>query len=106
MPRFPSSASAPTSVLRPSTGVWSSFQSALTSTRPAAHSSITATVSGIECAIRTNSTSKGPMRGRLPGSASFSSAVPSSPCSSSFDWIIPSVSRVAQTSGIRTSRIK
>ena len=34
-PRLPSSASAPTSVLSPSTGVWSSFQSPVCSTRPA-----------------------------------------------------------------------
>ena len=34
-PRFPIAASLPTSVLRPSTGVWSSFQSPVWSTRPA-----------------------------------------------------------------------
>ena len=34
-PRLPSSASRPTSVRRPSTGVWSSFQSPVWKTRPA-----------------------------------------------------------------------
>ena len=66
----------------------------------------TATASGIECAIRTNSSSNGPMLRPAPssGSASRSSAARSSPCSSSFDLTSPSVSRVAQTSRTRTSR--
>ena len=59
-PRLPSSASAPTSVFRPSTGVWSSFQSPVWSIRPAGVSTTTAIESGIECAIRTNSRRNGP----------------------------------------------
>ena len=64
-PRLPSSASRPTSVRKPSTGVWSSFQSLVCSTRPASVSITTATLSGIECAIRTNSSRNGPICDRL-----------------------------------------
>ena len=59
-PRLPISASRPTSVRKPSTGVWSSFQSLVCSTRPASVSITTATLSGTECAIRTNSSRNGP----------------------------------------------
>ena len=59
-PRLPSSASLPTSVRSPSTGVWSSFQSPVWKTRPAAVSIAMPTASGIECAIRTNSSRNGP----------------------------------------------
>ena len=55
-PRLPISASLPTSVCRPSTGVWSSFQSPVCTTRPAPVSITSATESGIECATRTSST--------------------------------------------------
>ena len=65
-PRLPSSASRPTSVRRPSTGVWSSFQSPVWTTRPPGVSSTMATASGIECAMRTNSSAERPdaRRGR------------------------------------------
>ena len=85
-PRFPISASLPTSVLRPSTGVWSSFQSPVWTTRPASVSMTSATESGIECATRTSSTRNGPSSsGSSSGDASISSAAWPSPCSSSFD---------------------
>ena len=61
MPRLPSEASLPTSVLSPSTGVWSSFQSPVWRTRPAGVSTTIATQSGIECAMRTNSSLNGPI---------------------------------------------
>ena len=104
-PRLPISASLPTSVLRPSTGVWSSFQSPVCRTRPAGVSSRIDTVSGIECAIRTNSTWNGPISIAPPsGSDSRSSVACRSPCSSSFDLTSPSVSRVPHTSSTSTSR--
>ena len=59
-PRLPISASLPTSVFRPSTGVWSSFQSPVWTIRPAAVSITTATESGIEWATRTSSIRNGP----------------------------------------------
>jgi hypothetical protein len=96
-PSFPSSASRPTSVFSPSTGVWSSFQSPVWSTRPAGDSSTTATQSGIECAIRTKSSVNAPTPMRPPGSASCSSVEEARPCSSSFDLISPRVSFVAIT---------
>ena len=65
-PSFPSSASRPTSVFRPSTGVWSSFQSPVWTTRPAGVSSTTATQSGIECATRTKSSRNGAELDRSP----------------------------------------
>ncbi len=49
---LPISASRPTSVRRPSTGVWSSFQSPVWSTRPAGVSRTMDTASGTECATR------------------------------------------------------
>ena len=61
-PWLPSSASRPTSVFSPSTGVWSSFQSPVWRTRPAAVSSTIATQSGIECAMRTKSSVNEPTR--------------------------------------------
>ncbi len=98
-PRLPSAASRPTSVRSPSTGVWSSFQSPLWKTSPAAVSIAIPTASGIECAMRMNSRVNGPSStGPLSGSASRSSAARSSPCSSSFDLTSPSVRRVAQIS--------
>lgn len=104
-PRLPTSASLPTSVRKPSIGVWSSFQSPVCTMRPPGVSSTSATASGIECATRTKSTSNGPIpTGPPSGSISFSSAAWSSPCSSSFDLTSPSVSRVAQTSGTASSR--
>ncbi len=104
-PRLPISASLPTSVLRPSTGVWSSFQSPVCTTRPAAVSITSATESGIECATRIISTVNGPSSsGASPGSASTSSAACATPCSSSFDLTRPSVSRVAMTVSTSTSR--
>ena len=104
-PRLPISASFPTSVLRPSTGVWSSFQSPVCTTRPAAVSMTSATESGMECATRTSSIRNGPSsRGSSPGSASMSSAAWPSPCSSSFDFTSPSVSRVATTFSTSISR--
>ena len=105
MPRLPSSASAPTSVFRPSTGVWSSFQSPVWSTRPADVSITTAIESGIEWAIRTNSSRNGPSTiAAPPGSASVSSVTDPRPCSSSFDLTSPSVRRVPITSPTSTSR--
>ena len=72
MPRLPSSASVPTSVFKPSTGVWSSFQSPVWRTRPAGVSTTTAIESGIECAIRTNSRRNGPSSSAGPfGSTSM-----------------------------------
>ena len=59
-PRLPSSASRPTSVFSPSTGVWSSFQSPVWKTRPALVSIAMPTASGIECAMRMNSSRNGP----------------------------------------------
>ena len=104
-PRLPSSASFPTSVRSPSTGVWSSFQSAVWKTRPADVSIAIPTVSGTECAMRTNSSRNGPSwSGGPSGSISRSSDARSRPCSSSFDLTRPSVSRVAQISWTRTSR--
>ena len=103
-PALPSSASRPTSVLRPSTGVWSSFQSPVWTTRPASHSTTTATQSGIECAMRTKSRVIEPTSIRFPGSASSSTVSAASPCSSSFDLIRPSVSFVAITRSQSTSR--
>ncbi len=88
-PRFPSSASRPTSVLSPSTGVWSSFQSPVCTTRPAAVSRTIATQSGIECATRTKSSVNEPTRICFPVSASSSCVEAVSPCSSSFDLIKP-----------------
>ncbi len=73
-PRLPISASRPTSVRKPSTGVWSSFQSLVCRSRPASVSIITATLSGTECAIRTNSSRNGPRStGGPSGSISRSS---------------------------------
>ncbi len=67
-PRFPISASVPTSVFSPSTGVWSSFQSPVCTTRPAGVSMTSAAESGIECATRTSSTRNGPSSsGSSPG---------------------------------------
>ena len=101
---LPSSASRPTSVRSPSTGVWSSFQSPVSNTRPAALSSTTAIESGTEWATRTNSTRKGPISTwPSSGLASFSSTAWSSPCSSSLDCASPSVNLVPQTWGTRTS---
>ena len=95
---MPISASFPTSVLSPSTGVWSSFQSPVCTTRPAAVSITSATESGIECATRTSSSRNGPRSsGSSPGSASTSSVACPTPCSSSFDFTSPSVSRVETT---------
>ena len=91
-PRLPSAASAPTSVFSPSTGVWSSFQSPVCSTRPAGVSITSATASGIECAIRINSMRNGPSSiGARPGSASVSVVTAARPCSSSFDLTRASV---------------
>ncbi len=104
-PRFPIAASAPTSVLRPSTGVWSSFQSPVWTTRPAGVSTTSAVESGIECATRTSSTRNGPSSsGGSPGSAATSSAFCPSPCSSSFDFTSARVSGVATTASTSTSR--
>ena len=104
-PRLPSSASLPTSVRSPSTGVWSSFQSPVWKTRPAAVSIAIPTASGTECAMRTNSRRNGPRSTGSPsGSISRSSVERCRPCSSSFELIRPSVRRVAQTSLTRTSR--
>ena len=104
-PRLPSAASAPTSVLRPSTGVWSSFQSPVCRTRPAAVSITTAVASGIECAIRISSMRNGPSSiGALPGSASVSAVTAARPCSSSFDFTRARVRRVPITSLTSTSR--
>ena len=72
-PWLPSSASRPTSVFSPSTGVWSSFQSPVWRTRPAAVSSTIATQSGIECAMRTKSSVNEPTWIGSPVSASCSS---------------------------------
>ena len=70
-PRLPISASLPTSVLSPSTGVWSSFQSPVWRTRPAGVSTTIATASGIEWATRTNSRRNPPSSSGGPsGSAS------------------------------------
>ena len=55
------SASRPTSVRSPSTGVWSSFQSPLWKTSPALVSIAMPTASGIECAMRMNSSLNGPI---------------------------------------------
>ena len=97
-PRFPIAARAPTSVLRPSTGVWSSFQSPVWTTRPADVSTTSAVESGIECATRTSSMRNGPSSsGGSPGSAATSSAFCPSPCSSSFDFTSARVSGVATT---------
>ena len=86
-PRFPISASVPTSVFSPSTGVWSSFQSPVCTTRPAAVSITSAAESGIECATRTSSARNGPSSsGASPGGRPSSSAFCASPCSSSFDF--------------------
>ena len=104
-PRLPIDASLPTSVLRPSTGVWSSFQSPVWRTRPAGVSITIATQSGIECAIRMNSSLNGPICTPSPsGSASRSVVDAPSLCSSSFDFTIASVSFVACTSPTSTSR--
>ena len=103
-PRFPISASRPTSVFSPSTGVWSSFQSPVWTTRPAAVSRTTATQSGIECATRTKSSVNEPTWICSFVSASCSSVDAESPCSSSFDLIRPSVSFVAITLSQSTSR--
>ena len=104
-PRLPTSASLPTSVRSPSTGVWSSFQSPVWTTRPAFVSMTSATESGIECATRISSTRNGPSSSGAPsGSASRSSAACPRPCSSSFDFMSPSVSRVATTVSTSTSR--
>ncbi len=105
MPRFPIEASLPTSVLSPSTGVWSSFQSPVCNTRPAGVSITIATQSGIECAIRMNSSLNGPIWIPSPsGSASRSVVEAASLCSSSFDFTIASVSLVAITSPTSISR--
>ena len=103
-PSFPSSARRPTSVLRPSTGVWSSFQSPVWSTRPAGVSSTIATQSGIECAIRTKSSVNEPIAIFSFVTASCSSVEAARPCSSSFDLISPRVSFVAITRSQSTSR--
>ena len=63
------------------------------------------TASGTECAMRTNSSRNGPSSTGSPsGSISRSSVERSRPCSSSFDWTRPSVSRVASTSRDRAPR--
>ena len=105
-PRLPISASAPTSVFSPSTGVWSSFQSPVCRTRPAAVSTSTATESGIECAMRTNSSRKGPScdRPRRPDQPRSAPPPAPTPCSSSFDLTSASVSFVAHTSPTSSSR--
>ena len=60
--------------MSPSTGVWSSFQSPVWTTRPASVSITSAAESGIECATRTSSTRNGPSTsGASPGSAATSS---------------------------------
>ena len=96
-PRLPSSASLPTSVRSPSTGVWSSFQSPVWKTRPAAVSMRDADRVGHR--VR-HADELEPERAELDrarsGSTSRSSAARSRPCSSSFDLTSPSVSRVAQ----------
>jgi hypothetical protein len=57
--------------------------------------------------MRTNWTRNGPIStGPASGSASLSSVAFARPCSSSFDWMSPSVSFVAQTSGEPISRRK
>ena len=105
MPRLPSSASVPTSVRRPSTGVWSSFQSPVWKTRPAGVSRQIPTASGTECDMRTIRIRNGPELDRPEsGPTSRSSEAFSSPCSSSFDLTSPSVSRVASTSRTLISR--
>jgi len=66
---------------------------------PASVSITRPTLSGTECAMRTNSTADGPSSiGGPSGSISRNSAARRSPCSSSFDLTSPSVRRVAQTS--------
>ena len=97
-PRLPSSASLPTSVRSPSTGVWSSFQSPVWKTRPAAVSRQTPTASGTECDMRTSSTRNGPSSiDPESGPTSRSSEAFNRPCSSSFDLTRPRVRRVAST---------
>ena len=103
-PSLPSSASRPTSVFWPSTGVWSSFQSPVWRTRPAAVSSTIDMASGIECATRTKSSRKEPTWIGLPISASRRLVALASPCSSSLDLTSPSVSLVAITSSQSTWR--
>ena len=68
--------------------------------------SATATASGTECVTRANSAANGPQATGSPSlSISMNSASRSSPCSSSFDFTMPSVSRVPQTSRTPISRI-
>ena len=67
-------------------------------TRPAGVSMTTAIESGIEWAIRMNSSRNGPISiGGAPGSTSPSSVVAPRPCSSSFDLTSARVSRVPTT---------
>ena len=85
--------------------MWSSFQSPVCSTRPASVSITIAIASGIECAIRMNSSVNGPSRMVAPpGSTSVRRVDAESLCSSSFDLTSPSVSLVPITSPTSTSR--
>ena len=96
-PRLPSSASLPTSVLSPSTGVWSSFQSPVCRTRPAAVSiddGDRSRGSSAPCGRTRRGTARA-ASARRRGSASRRSVELPRPCSSSFDLIRPSVRRVA-----------
>ena len=95
------------SVRRPSIGVWSILMSPVCTMVPSAVCSTTATASGMECVTRMNSARNGPTWTMpLAGSISRSSDARMRPCSSSFDLIMPSVRRVAHTSGTPTSRIR
>ena len=99
-PRFPSSASLPTSVRSPSTGVWSELPVAGVEDQAGRGRDRDADRVGHRaCAMWMNSSRKGPMSTGSPSaSISRSSVERCSPCSSSFEPIIPSVRRVAQTS--------
>jgi hypothetical protein len=98
-PASPSSRRRSRSVVRPSIGVSSSLKSPVWTIAPWSVCRTTATASGTECVTRTNSASNGPTRVRPPsGSISTSSVWTSRPCSSSFDFTSPSVSRVPHTS--------
>ena len=95
-PWLPSSANRPTSVLRPSTGVWSSFQSPVCTTRPGGclehdRDAVRDRVRDADEVER----ERADLDLLLPVSASCSRSSAARPCSSSFDLISPSVSFVA-----------
>ena len=99
-PRLPSSASAPTSVFRPSTGVWSSFQSPVWRIRPGRRLDDDRHRVGDRVRDADELEAERRRAGTAPcrGSTSVRTVVAPSPCSSSFDFTSASVSRVPTTS--------